>query len=170
MPPLTSGTTEVKELASCARVDVKPIDRDKQIKYDIAKNEAGPLTRTRVIEDSPSDFVNVPSTSAMESTSHSSTAPSPLILQPSASLEKPLPRPHKKRRLTDEDSVNVPDAAGQISFKGKGKAKEEPSASTIARSGQCDVENANIPEALLASTEERVMNLEEHLSIRYGEF
>ncbi|KAF9467469.1 hypothetical protein BDZ94DRAFT_1249458 [Collybia nuda] len=32
--------------ASCARTDAKPIDRDQQIKYDIAKNEDGPLSRT----------------------------------------------------------------------------------------------------------------------------
>ncbi|KAG6885773.1 hypothetical protein C0993_009878 [Termitomyces sp. T159_Od127] len=31
---------------SCARVDAKPLDRDVQIKYDIAKNEEGPLSRT----------------------------------------------------------------------------------------------------------------------------
>ncbi|KIL57847.1 hypothetical protein M378DRAFT_188368 [Amanita muscaria Koide BX008] len=32
--------------ASCARVDMKTIDREKQMKYDIAKNEDGPLKRT----------------------------------------------------------------------------------------------------------------------------
>ncbi|KAG6830959.1 hypothetical protein H0H92_013671 [Tricholoma furcatifolium] len=31
---------------SCARVDAKPIDRDVQMKYDIAQNDEGPLSRT----------------------------------------------------------------------------------------------------------------------------
>lgn len=31
---------------SCARTDAKPLDRDEQMKYDIAKNEDGPLSRT----------------------------------------------------------------------------------------------------------------------------
>jgi hypothetical protein len=33
-------------LSSCARADAKPQDRDVQMKYDIAKNEDGPLKRT----------------------------------------------------------------------------------------------------------------------------
>lgn len=32
--------------SSCARTDAKPLDRDVQMKYDIAKNEEGPLRRT----------------------------------------------------------------------------------------------------------------------------
>jgi hypothetical protein len=32
--------------SSCARTDAKPVDRDVQMKYDIAKNEEGPLRRT----------------------------------------------------------------------------------------------------------------------------
>ncbi|KAG6878442.1 hypothetical protein C0992_008161 [Termitomyces sp. T32_za158] len=31
---------------SCARADAKPLDRNVQMKYDIAKNEEGPLSRT----------------------------------------------------------------------------------------------------------------------------
>ena len=34
------------DIPSCARADAKPIDRDVQMKYDIAKNEDGPLRRT----------------------------------------------------------------------------------------------------------------------------
>ncbi|KAH7913277.1 hypothetical protein BJ138DRAFT_1146532 [Hygrophoropsis aurantiaca] len=33
-------------IPSCARTDAKPLDRDVQMKYDIAKNEDGPLRRT----------------------------------------------------------------------------------------------------------------------------
>ncbi|KAF8636790.1 hypothetical protein AX17_003268 [Amanita inopinata Kibby_2008] len=32
--------------ATCARTDMKPVDRETQMKYDIAKNEDGPLKRT----------------------------------------------------------------------------------------------------------------------------
>jgi hypothetical protein len=39
---------------SCARVDAKPLDRDVQMKYDIAKNEEGPLSRT-VKQPAPSN-------------------------------------------------------------------------------------------------------------------
>lgn len=35
-----------KDVSSCARTDVKPVDRDVQMKYDIAKNTDGPLRRT----------------------------------------------------------------------------------------------------------------------------
>lgn len=38
------GSTE--HIPSCARTDAKPVDRDSQMKYDIAKNEDGPLRRT----------------------------------------------------------------------------------------------------------------------------
>ncbi|RDB16713.1 hypothetical protein Hypma_002455 [Hypsizygus marmoreus] len=34
------------DIPSCARVDAKPVNRDVQMKYDIAKNEEGPLSRT----------------------------------------------------------------------------------------------------------------------------
>ncbi|KAF8149499.1 hypothetical protein B0H34DRAFT_734020 [Crassisporium funariophilum] len=37
---------EEEPAGSCARVDAKTIDRDAQMRYDIAKNESGPLTRT----------------------------------------------------------------------------------------------------------------------------
>ena len=36
---------DMDPIPSCARTDAKPIDRDLQMKYDIAKNE-GPLRRT----------------------------------------------------------------------------------------------------------------------------
>jgi len=37
-------------IPSCARTDAKPIDRDLQMKYDIAKNEEGPLRKTVKVE------------------------------------------------------------------------------------------------------------------------
>lgn len=35
-----------EHIPSCARTDAKPLDRDSQMQYDIAKNEDGPLRRT----------------------------------------------------------------------------------------------------------------------------
>ncbi|KAF8149461.1 hypothetical protein B0H34DRAFT_733796, partial [Crassisporium funariophilum] len=40
-----SASTHNTPAGSCARVDAKTIDRDAQMRYDIAKNESGPLTR-----------------------------------------------------------------------------------------------------------------------------
>lgn len=33
-------------ISSCARTDARPLDRDVQMKFDVAKNEDGPLKRT----------------------------------------------------------------------------------------------------------------------------
>lgn len=41
-----SDMTSISEASSCARTDAKVLDRDVQMKYDIAKNEEGPLRRT----------------------------------------------------------------------------------------------------------------------------
>ncbi|KIJ68091.1 hypothetical protein HYDPIDRAFT_83317 [Hydnomerulius pinastri MD-312] len=38
-------------IPSCARTDAKHLDRDSQMKYDIAKNEDGPLRRTMKVAD-----------------------------------------------------------------------------------------------------------------------
>jgi hypothetical protein len=41
-----SGMASIPESSSCARTDAKNLDREVQMKYDIAKNEEGPLRRT----------------------------------------------------------------------------------------------------------------------------
>ncbi|KAG6918501.1 hypothetical protein DXG01_013861 [Tephrocybe rancida] len=51
---LSDPETEVG--SSCARVDAKPLDRDVQMKYDIAKNEEGPLSRTMHGTDSQNEI------------------------------------------------------------------------------------------------------------------
>lgn len=38
--------SDLESSSSCARTDAKMLDRDVQMKYDIAKNEEGPLRRT----------------------------------------------------------------------------------------------------------------------------
>ncbi|KAJ7217726.1 hypothetical protein GGX14DRAFT_357104 [Mycena pura] len=42
----SDGNDDDKDVSSCARTDAKPVDRDVQMKYDIAKNTDGPLRRT----------------------------------------------------------------------------------------------------------------------------
>ncbi|KAJ2936781.1 hypothetical protein H1R20_g296, partial [Candolleomyces eurysporus] len=41
-----AATIDPSQIGSCARTDAKPINRDEQMKYDIAKNNDGPLSRT----------------------------------------------------------------------------------------------------------------------------
>ena len=50
-PPIDSGDAkgsdiECQKTRTCARADAKPIDRDTQMKYDIAKDDWGPLSRS----------------------------------------------------------------------------------------------------------------------------
>jgi hypothetical protein len=52
--PRTSEADPEGDTASCARADAKPINRDTQMKYDIAKNEDGPLHSTLRTEQTPS--------------------------------------------------------------------------------------------------------------------
>ena len=42
----TSLEIDAHKTGSCARADAKPIDRDAQMKYDIAKDDSGPLSRS----------------------------------------------------------------------------------------------------------------------------
>ncbi|GLB44122.1 putative molybdopterin synthase activity [Lyophyllum shimeji] len=42
----TGAGADTEPAPSCARADAKPLDRDVQMKYDIAKNDEGPLSRT----------------------------------------------------------------------------------------------------------------------------
>ncbi len=103
-------------MTSCARVNGKSIDREKQIKYDIAKNEDGPLTRTAVKKSLLTD--SAASTSIVVPENMSST---PRVETPA--LEQ---RPRKKRRLgsVEEESAKSKVDARTLS-KGKRKAKEQ---------------------------------------------
>ena len=44
------GESNEVESASCARTDARMVDRDVMMKFDIAKNEEGPLRRTLKVE------------------------------------------------------------------------------------------------------------------------
>lgn len=45
-PTMALEPTTLKIASSCARTDAKKLDRDVQMRYDITKNEEGPLRRT----------------------------------------------------------------------------------------------------------------------------
>ncbi|KAL0581908.1 hypothetical protein V5O48_000138 [Marasmius crinis-equi] len=55
---------ETTEVSSCARTDAKQLDRDAQMKYDIAKNEDGPLKRTMKSRSTSAEEHAQPSTSS----------------------------------------------------------------------------------------------------------
>jgi hypothetical protein len=46
----SEGESDEVESASCARTDARAVDRDVMMKFDIAKNEDGPLRRTLKVE------------------------------------------------------------------------------------------------------------------------
>jgi hypothetical protein len=46
----SEGESDKGESASCARTDARTVDRDVMMKFDIAKNEEGPLRRTMKVE------------------------------------------------------------------------------------------------------------------------
>lgn len=48
------------ELPTCARTDAMPVNRDVQMKYDVARNEGGPLRRTVRSEQNHGDAENKP--------------------------------------------------------------------------------------------------------------
>jgi len=49
-PDEGEGEGDEVENASCARTDARTVDRDVMMKFDIAKNEEGPLRRTMKVE------------------------------------------------------------------------------------------------------------------------
>ena len=49
-PSEGEGESDEVESASCARTDARTVDRDVMMKFDIAKNEEGPLRRTLKVE------------------------------------------------------------------------------------------------------------------------
>jgi hypothetical protein len=65
------GEGDEVESASCARTDARTVDRDVMMKFDIAKNEEGPLRRTLKVE--MRDEVNRPADKTIEG-DHSVTA------------------------------------------------------------------------------------------------
>ena len=56
-PGLPESESAAAEVSTCARTDAKPQNRDMQMKYDIAKNEDGPLKRTMKGSSKPPDTI-----------------------------------------------------------------------------------------------------------------
>ncbi|KAF9523493.1 hypothetical protein CPB83DRAFT_898718 [Crepidotus variabilis] len=129
------------EQGSCARTDARTIDRDKQMKYDIAKNEDGPLTRRTKAP------VPLPTTADMHMATASSTSSSTLPLMDSES------QPRKRRKLTTSETLDA-----------KVDKTEGHTKMDIDEDGELAEERAM---ARLLGINERVQNLEEHLAIRY---
>ena len=65
---LGEDETDQVESASCARTDARTVDRDVMMKFDIAKNEDGPLRRTLKVNE-----INRPTDKAIDN-DHSVTA------------------------------------------------------------------------------------------------
>ncbi|KXN90829.1 MAP3K12-binding inhibitory protein 1 [Leucoagaricus sp. SymC.cos] len=63
----SSDTPEDGVIPSCARTDARTIDREAQMKYDIAKNDEGPLRRTKAKKgDGKHSAVQLPSSARVE--------------------------------------------------------------------------------------------------------
>ena len=67
---------------SCARTDARPLNRDVQMKYDIAKNEDGPLKKTMKSMIPPAGTSTDRTKKRLGSSVHSSTSPVTLEKHP----------------------------------------------------------------------------------------
>lgn len=149
------------EISSCARVDAKPIDRDKQITYDIAKYGEGPLKKIPASAAIPPETI---SSSSVE-------LPTPELSHSFKEVQG-----QRKRKLADLDQTgsdqNLRSSKAKSRAKGKGKTKEKAT-SVPPEQEEEDAEYV----ALSAATperhpglDERLKNLEIHLALRYGPF
>ena len=157
-PPTSDAPNQLEEPISCARVDAKSIDRDKQMKYDIAKNEHRPLSRTvsgKQTDGSPS------APSFLLGPNASSTASSLPVSAPS----DPSTRPSKKRRLTFDNEYNL--AQDMATNKGKWRVPDDPH-STLDVVEEPDGSAATAQR--LPGLDERLRSLEDHLAVRYGTY
>ncbi len=134
-------------ISSCARGDAKPVDRDKQMKYDIAKNGEGPLTKT-VKQPEP----NLSPTSALDSQQ----------TPPSLAHEK-------KRKIGDLDLDQAAAASKSKSKRSKGKEKETETAGEALDEGNEETIDARLTADDMPAVNERLKNIEEHFALRYGE-
>lgn len=99
---------------TCARTDAKIVDRDVQMKYDIAKNEDGPLKRTKkpeqkhVLSQNPAESQPVagPSSSTRTKGRNKAKAAVPVESQPSPLTVDPesLRKPGLEERLQNVET------------------------------------------------------------------
>lgn len=85
---------EDNTVSSCARTDARIFDRDAQMKYDIAKNDEGPLRRTRTKKDEKHSPLSKSSTHA-----EPPLAPNDGVVVPSDQESLPKHHPGADERL-----------------------------------------------------------------------
>ncbi|KAF4621433.1 hypothetical protein D9613_000194 [Agrocybe pediades] len=140
---------DVGTITSCARVDAKPIDRDKQMKYDIAKNGEGPLTKT-VKHDTARPYA-VKSPAAYQNTGSSS----------STTADDKL----NERELTTKRKLPVDETDGGNRKRRKGKEKETPEMNEVGNVEEISMERATAERH--PGLDARLSNLETHFALRY---
>ena len=150
-----SGSAEDSEhkiITSCARVDAKPIDRDKQMKYDIAKNGEGPLTKT-VKHDSPSYAVKSPALLESLGLTSSTSADDQIV------DEQEVPR---KRKIPAEEE----ETRKRVKRKGKEKVKDTQIIDDVKDAEEISLETATAEKH--PGLDMRLKNIESHFALRYG--
>ncbi|KJA27620.1 hypothetical protein HYPSUDRAFT_197811 [Hypholoma sublateritium FD-334 SS-4] len=153
------GNPDEALISSCARVDAKPVDRDKQMKFDIAKNGEGPLTKTvkqPAVDPPPVNTVQTLSSSAAVNPQQAEQGPSSRTLE-------------KKRKIGDlglEQGAAASKTKAKRKLKGKGKDLAGEVPDEVAQEGEETFE-ARFTADDMPSVSERLKNIEEHFALRY---
>lgn len=119
------------------------------MQYDIAKNGEGPLIKT------------------VKQDSEAHTSQQNATLSAIADVKRPVTQSDKKRKFVDF-------AESQTDRKSKGKKKETDKDTSLLPDGPESGDEEAFETRIAADTQsalnERLMNIEEHLAIRYGAF
>jgi hypothetical protein len=122
------------------------------MQYDIAKNGEGPLIKTVKQDSQPQ-----PSSPTQQNTDSSAIT----------DVKRPATQSDKKRKFVDF-------AESQNDRKSKGKKKETDQDTSLLPDGPESGDDEAFETRIAADTQsalnERLMNIEEHLAIRYGAF
>ncbi|KAF8894351.1 hypothetical protein CPB84DRAFT_1782859 [Gymnopilus junonius] len=162
-----------REVVSCARADAKPIDRDKQVKYDIAKYGEGPLTKT--VKPSQESAPQPVSTVQRAEPDLSEVSATSALRVPLSNGSDVAPHSKRKRKLDEMNGIEQSQIGVQpcLMRKGKGTMKDDqqngqPSVPCVGF--ELDSEETALALATAPrhpGLDERLKNLEEHLAIRY---
>lgn len=146
-------------ISSCARVDAKPVDRDKQMKFDIAKNGEGPLTKT----------VKQPAAGPPPANTAPALSPSTAANLQQAEQAPVSLAQEKKRKLGELDHEQIV-AASKPKLKRKLKGKGKETTEILDEVAQEDEETfeARFTADDMPGVGERLKNIEEHFALRYG--
>ncbi|KAH9484866.1 hypothetical protein JR316_0001768 [Psilocybe cubensis] len=149
-------------IPSCARVDAKPIDRDKQIKYDIAKYGEGPLlSTTKNLNESVA-----PGSGSLAAgvTSLASVVP------PTGDVAPLVTHSQRKRKLAVESEGEESQAKTSKSKIRKGKEKEKDKDKEVVQLAPQDLDEDGASAATserYPGLDNRLNNVETHLALRY---